>query len=281
VPYLRERHSDVEPLYPHGLELRLLVQTGVVGTLLFAGFLTCALAGVWRSIRRSKGFIRGLTGVATVSFAYWFVHGSVDWFWEMPALGAPAFAWLGLSLRTTAENDRSEVEASGARPRVRRLYAPAVALLALPAAATLALPWLAAKEVDAAAAGWRAKPQRAFDELRLARRLNPLSDRPDMVAEVIAGRLGERDRQRAALERALQRNGNNWYAYLELGILDSLAGRQAAATADLRQAVLLNPTDPVVLEVARRTKTGRRVSPALIRRLLGERFQILTGKRQR
>ena len=32
-----------------------------------------------------------------VTFAYWAVHGSVDWFWELPALAAPAFAWLGLA----------------------------------------------------------------------------------------------------------------------------------------------------------------------------------------
>ena len=31
-------------------------------------------------------------------FAYWVVHGSVDWLWEYPGLGGPAFALLGVAV---------------------------------------------------------------------------------------------------------------------------------------------------------------------------------------
>src|SRR5262249_57752375 len=43
VDYLRERRTDEEPLYPHSIELKVLAQTGVVGGLLFLGFVVSAV----------------------------------------------------------------------------------------------------------------------------------------------------------------------------------------------------------------------------------------------
>ena len=121
VPYLRERKSTEAPLYPHSLEFRVLSQTGIVGTLLFAGFLGFALAGVVQTLRAASGLARAVVAGATVAFAYWFVHGSIDWFWEIPALGAPAFAWLGLALRTSSGR-----RATRPRPRPGRVPAASV-----------------------------------------------------------------------------------------------------------------------------------------------------------
>ena len=279
APYLLQRKTTEAPLYPHSLEFRLLSQTGIVGTLLFAGFLGFAGVGVWRSMRAESGFTRALVATATIAFVYWVVHGSVDWFWEMPALGAPAFAWLGLALRTSSRDD-VEKPSSEARPIRRRVGALAVVVLALPVAATLAFPWFAAREVDVAAASWRADPNRAFDQLDLARRLNPLSDKADLTAGTIADRLGDRARARTAFERAIERNSTNWYAHLQLGIVDSLDGRRAAARTNLRRALELNPTDPVVRQVARLVDEGRKVDPAQVERLFSTRLQLLTGKRR-
>ena len=46
VPYLEERRSSEEPIYPHSILLGLLSQTGLIGTALFIGFLTSALVVV-------------------------------------------------------------------------------------------------------------------------------------------------------------------------------------------------------------------------------------------
>ena len=51
--YLRERESTEEPQYPHSLPVMVLSQTGIVGGLLFFGFLGCALAAAW--LGRSRG----------------------------------------------------------------------------------------------------------------------------------------------------------------------------------------------------------------------------------
>ncbi len=278
VQYLKQRRTTEEPLYPHSLLLRLPLQTGIVGTFLFTGFLAFALVDGFRSVRIGSELSRGLAGAALVSFAYWFTHGAVDWLWEMPALGGAAFAWLALSTRGCSPAPGNSAASGVGLPR--RLV-PVLAAVAIPAAASFALPWIAAREVEAAAAGWRSHPQKAYDRLELARRLNPLSAKPDLVASVIAARAHDNARQRRALERALRRDSSNWYAYLQLGMLDSIEGRRASAEAELARAVELNPRDPVVLDVARRVEEGRRVDRAEVERLFAQRVELLTGQRQR
>ena len=264
IQYLRERRSTEEPLYAHSLEMRLLVHTGIVGTLLFAGFLAAALLAAWRSRSRGVMLKRGAAAAATAAFAYWFVHGSGDWLWEFPALSAPAFAWLGLA----AGLDRPD-ESVAAPPR-RSLWAfgPLAALVALAAAGSLALPWLAAREVDSAAHTWRTSPEHAFAALGRARTLNPLSDLPDITTGAIASRLDERGRMRIGYTRAIARNPANWYSRLELGVLYGAERKYPAAIAELRRARELNPREPLVGLVLRRVRERRPLQPQAVDRII-------------
>jgi hypothetical protein len=275
VDYLRLRRTQNEPVHPHSLELRVLAQTGIVGAILFAGFLGTALAAACRSLRQRRRFAAGVAATALTAFAYWFIHGSVDWFWEMPALGAPAIAWLAVAGQT--------VWREPPRPPRRLPYLVGVPLVltAAVAAASLALPWVAAKDVQAAAGSWAADPAAAFRRLDAARRLNPLSDEPDLVAGVIASRLHDRQRERAAFTRVLRRNSVNWYARFELALLDAQAGKRAAALAQLRVVTRLNPQEPMVKLVRGRVVRGQRISQREIDRLFLERTRLLTGARQR
>jgi tetratricopeptide (TPR) repeat protein len=98
--YLRHGRSEETPHYPHSVELRTLVQTGLVGALLaLVGLGAALLAGVraMRARDQADPLGRAVAAAALAGFAYWVVHGSVDWFWEFAGLGAPAFALLGLS----------------------------------------------------------------------------------------------------------------------------------------------------------------------------------------
>ena len=97
VDYLRERRTSQEPMHQHSLELRVLAQTGLVGTMLFVGFLIAALLAAARVLSARDTAVAGLAAACLAAFSYWLIHGSVDWFWEVPALGAPAFAWLALA----------------------------------------------------------------------------------------------------------------------------------------------------------------------------------------
>jgi hypothetical protein len=96
--YLAHGRSTETPRYPHSVELRTLVQTGVVGALLAAVGLGAALLAAWRALARHPDpLARAVAAAAVGGFAYWVVHGSFDWFGEFAGLGSSAFALLGLA----------------------------------------------------------------------------------------------------------------------------------------------------------------------------------------
>ena len=246
--YLLLRTRLQDPIYPHSIELRTLEGTGLVGTLLLLIAFVAAIASAIRGTRGASDFGRGIVVSALTVVAYWLIHGSVDWFWEMPVLGAFAFACLGVACAVRSSSVRragaaktsrsqgpvgeseagSETRASDmpvSSSRLPRRASAALLVLAVTAACvSLVLPWLSVRDVQAAARGWPADPAGAFARLDRARTLNPLSDEPDIYAAVIASQVGDLSRQRAALERAIERNPRNWYPYLELGALDARQG---------------------------------------------------------
>lgn len=272
--YVRERESNEEPLYAHSLPLGILSQTGLVGALLAGGFLVAALVAAFRARAAREPLVRAIAAASVVTFAYWAAHGAVDWFWELPALAAPALAWLGLAggLARTARTE------SAAEPRrVPRLAAAAGAAAALLAVASYVMPWLAAREVEVAAGIWRDHPQEAYDRLDRARSLNPLSDRPDLVAGAIAARRDDRVKMREAFVNAVERNPHSWYSHLELAIVAALDGRRDEALAHLDRAQALNPTEPAIPLIRRQVRRGQVVSPRAVDRIFLQRVQERTS----
>jgi len=267
VGYLRERRSSEEPLYPHSLELRVLVQTGIVGAAVFAVFLGAALVRL-RGLRSAPPWTGATAAAGAAIFAYWLVHGSVDWFWELPGLAAPAIASLALAGTIVRPEVEGETAAFGRPAAVAGVAVCAVA------AVSLLLPWLAAEEVNQAAREWRRDPGAAFARLDKARALNPLADDPDLVAGAIASRLGDRARMRRAFLRAADRNPHNWYAWLELGIAEALDGRRQSALGYLAKAQVLDPGEDVIASVSDSVQAGRPISPIEIDRKLLRRVAV-------
>lgn len=149
------------------------------------------------------------------------------------------------------------------------------------AGASLALPWLSARQVHAAVTGWRADPAAAFDRLDRARRLNPVSDEPDVYAGVIASQIGDEGRQRSAFLRAHRRNPLNWYPLLSLGAIDARRGRTEQALVWLSRAERLNPLEETIRVVREGLRRGKPVSDAELERIFAERVDVLAGSRQR
>jgi tetratricopeptide (TPR) repeat protein len=299
--YLRHGRSEETPHYPHSVELRTLTQTGVVGALLaMAGLVAALLAGA-RAMRRSDPLGRAVAAAALGGFAYWAVHGSIDWFWEFAGLGAPAFALLGIACGLAPRTDDGQVEdrlgappsaladprpaAVGQPPRGaasnpppdsarqrrssrRRLGVVVGALLALAAAVSLTAPWLSQLEVQSAARIWPRAPRRAYARLEDAADLNPFSDEADLVAGSIALRFGDLQRADHEFELALKRSPGDAYATLERGAIASAEGDRRGALRLLEQAVRLNPRDPLSREALLLVRKGRRVSVAALNRAI-------------
>lgn len=258
APYLLRRETDdEEPLYPHSLPLRVVSQTGLVGGVLFGTWMVAAYAAILgrRRLQRSRD-AQALAVTAGTLTLYWLVQGSADWFWEIPALGGPAVAALALGLRVTDGP-------AGGTGSPHRAVAVAAAAASVLVAASFVLPWLSARQVERAAATWFESPAVSFDRLETARALNPLSDQPDVIAGVIARRSGDLAREREAFTRALDRNPTNWYALLELALLDAPSDREAALRR-LAAARRLNPREEILADVERRIRTGQSVDAATI-----------------
>ena len=239
VDYVRERTSDEEPLYPHTSILRIPAQTGLVGTALV--LLLVGLAGkiVW-SVRRTPAWP---TAAALLGgFAYLTVHSAADWFWEFPGLMGPAVMLAGITVGLLPRADPTTAKPLTSTAAFRLALVPPVVALAV----LFGFPWLSARQVDSASATWRSNPQTAFSRLDQAGRLNPLSAQPYLVAGAIATRLGDRDRIRIEFQRALTREPDNWYATLELGVLESQLGRWTNAARLLERAQRLDPREPTI-----------------------------------
>jgi tetratricopeptide (TPR) repeat protein len=195
----------------------------------------------------------------------WTVHGSVDWFWEIPALSGAAFAFLGMAGALTSDR-LAAAPAADRAPRAGPLAAglasgTAVAAVLL-AALALGLPYLAERDVARAAETWHAAPTAALERLDRARDLNPLSARPDVTAGVIALELGEPAIARRRLTAALDREPRNWFAAFARGLAASQLGERAAARADFLRARALDPREPLLHDALERIEGPRPLTAA-------------------
>ena len=269
--YVTRRQTGEEPSWTHSLELRLLAHTGLVGTVLFAVFLIAGLAAALRTRRR--GQLAAAAAVALLPLIVWLIYGSVDWFWEFPALSGPALGFLGLAVSlgagppvavgssepaaATAQPAAATAEPAAAMaepadtppadPRGLRIAAGALGALALLAAAiVLGFPYLSVRETSIASDLRQSDPAQALHALRVAADLNPLSADPARLAGTIA--LTDQGyaiaRQRFA--QAISRDPGGWYAWFGAGLAASALGDRAQARRDFRAAAAINPREPVI-----------------------------------
>ena len=247
VGYLRDRRTHETSRYPESVELRTFSETGIVGALLFLGFLGVAFWRAGRAARRSP--LPGLALACFVGAGYWLLHASTDWFWELPALTGAGLALLAIAAAPTA------AEPSPARkPTVTRVKVAGAAATAFIAAAALAVPWAAVSLIDAAVA--RGQGQSSSSLLDTAATLNPWSEQPALARARLAAAAGDRVQERQALLAALRRNPDDWYPYLVLGIISGREHQPTLARNELAQARRLSPQDLVVLWAQRRLRWG-------------------------
>jgi tetratricopeptide (TPR) repeat protein len=229
-----------------------------VGALLLGTALVAALVAAGRAMRRRAGWGAAAAASGVGAFVYWFVHGSVDWLWEFPALGGAAFALLGIAAGLAPR--RTERPGSFRRPLAAApVAAVAVAAAGLVLALSFGAPWLADSYSSQAARTWAAGPARAFDKLDTASGLNPLSPRPKLLAGAIALRLDRPLLAERYYREAIDRDPNGGSAYLELGAIVYASGRRADGTRLLARAAALQPRDEVTAGLLRRARRGGRI----------------------
>ena len=252
--YVARRQTDEEPAWTHSLELRLLTHTGLAGFALFAVFLVAAIIAALRS-RRRGGLEAGIAGAALLPLVVWLVHGSVDWFWEIPALTGPALGFLGVAAAlgarspSSASDDPDAGDVPASAPPRRRIgvaagVAGVVALLA--AVVALGFPYLSVREMSQASDVTQSDPARALSDLQTAADLNPLSPDPDRLAGTIALSTNRFATASERFQQAISRDPGGWYAWLGAGLATSEQGDRATARHDFVRAASLNPREGVI-----------------------------------
>ncbi len=262
--YLEQRRTGEQPTYPHSLEMSLLAQTGAIGTALFAAFAAASGLAAYRKRREGAAEASVVAG-GVAGFAYWTIHGSVDWLWEFPALGLSAFLLLGLAIGP-----------SRTFPMSRRLRIGTVAACAVVTASFVA-PWIAARQVARAGDIWRQDAAAAYATLNQAGDLNPLSDAAPVLAGTIAAEQGDLVRMRLNFERAISRDSHNWFSRTELAVALANQGNWRAAARSAQTAAKLDPREPVVQIVRRAIRRRKPLRADVVNRAVYLELQGLAG----
>lgn len=258
--YLPRRHTNEEPAWTHSLEMRLLAHTGVVGFLLFAAFIVAAVAGAIRVRRRGPVAAQWIAGAALLPLTVWLFHGSVDWFWEMPALSGPALGFTGMAL---ALGKTREAARSGAGRGLPRWALGAAGVLALVAAAVvLGFPYLSVREQASAAAVRDRNPDAALNDLAHASKLDPLSADPGRTAGAIALQSGNYNESISRFSQSISREPGGWFAWLGRGLAESALGNPDQARSDYEMAASINKRDTTVKQALARVNTTHPLTPA-------------------
>jgi hypothetical protein len=279
------KHSQ----FTHDLPLRVLSETGVVGMILFIALVGALVVGMSAVARSRRDLGRGCVTFAFAVAGYFLVHSCLDWVDEFPALAVPAvglpFAALalrqqlaGTSVDGTLVGDTPVADTpvedtsvagdldSAAEPapsgRGRRRYA-GPALVAIAAAAifvAVASSYLSLVSINRAFSVYRANPNQAYSDLRVARALSPLSASPLTSEGTIALYAGDLARSQQAFLASLGKE-DDWYPRLELALIAAHEGRFGAARRQLTAAAALDADDPLIAEARQLIDHHHRINP--------------------
>ncbi len=269
--YVSRRRSSEEPAWPHSLEMSLLASTGLVGFGLFAAFLVFALIGAARGVRSQDEFCAAVSAAALLPLVDWLLHGSVDWFWQIPALSATALGFLGMAVALSRPTPAGSTDAavadargSGRRRRSLRrrdqLVIGGIALVA--ATAALGFPYLSVREVSTASNLAASNPDAALSDLALAAQLNPLSAVPGRLGGTIALDNGLYDEATQRYQQAIDREPGGWLAWFGKGLAASALGDNLTASQALRVAISINDQQPAIKLALARVNTSHPLDPA-------------------
>lgn len=266
--YVIHRRTRQEPTSSHSIEMSLLAETGLVGFALFAAFAAAAMAGALRARRTGPELSRAVAGAAMLPLVVWLIHGSVDWFWEMPALSAPALGFMAVAVALARPAPLESAVRSSPRPVTRAATATAATLAVLAAATVLAFPYLSVREVSLAKDIAPRNPSQALLDLHTAAQLNPLSPDPGRLAGTIALQTGRYIEAARYFEQAASREPGGWYAWLGAGLAASALGREAAARHDFTIAAQINSHQLVIKRALARVHSAHPLAPAVALRML-------------
>ncbi|MFZ0043554.1 MAG: hypothetical protein WAK93_19755, partial [Solirubrobacteraceae bacterium] len=177
----------------------------------------------------------------------WLIHGSLDWFWEIPALAGPALGFLGMAaaLGPATEAERSRI-LPRARPVPNVVKVGLTAVAMITAVLVLAFPYLSVREVSLASDVSAANPRAALGDLNKARKLDPLSSIPGRTAGALALEIGDYRVAADRFKQSISEEPGAWFSWLGAGLAASALGDRDTAHRDFETARAINSRQEVV-----------------------------------
>ena len=260
--YTVHGRTGIELAWVHSWELRLLAHTGIVGFLAFIAFLVAAAIAALRR-RAPKGSLRGaMAGIALLPLIVWLAHGSVDWFWEMPALSAPALAFLAMAGALTEDGSATAATAPAPPGRARTAVVAACGVIAfLAAVVVLSFSYLSVREVSIGSDLRGSNPTQALAHLQTAADLNPYDSEPGRLAGTIALQSGSYEEALARFGQATARQPDGWFSWFGAGLAASELGEPAVARHNFEVAKSLNSSQQVIKDALSRVDSPTPMTP--------------------
>ncbi len=206
-----------------------------------------------------------LVGTALLPLGVWLIHGSIDWFWEFPALTGPALGFLAMAAGgNRAGHAAAALDHAISRPP-RRIPRPVTALAGAIAlgAATLALgfPYLAVRELNIGIAQSHTAVGASLADFRSSHRLNPLMSDPGTLGGSVALVNGRDSIAAAFYRQATSLEPGDWIAWLGRGLAASMQGQVDHARAAYRVAMRLDHDQLAVRDAWNRIGTQHPLTP--------------------
>ncbi len=242
-----ENRSIDQPVHnAHSLYLESFAELGTVGGLLvlaLVGVLLWTGLGAWRAAPHPQRERYAALFAATLAFA---VSAGLDWFWELPGLGAVFFLASGVLVAARCSQLAAAPDPGMVARGEERRFGLAVAGLAVAWIAAVALigPLLVDREIDASqSAAADGDLTSAISHAKTARSIEPFAASPYVQLGLLAESQGDYATATEHLTQAIDREDRNWQLYYLRFRVEEEAGDQAAARADLEHARRLNPLE--------------------------------------
>jgi hypothetical protein len=232
--YYQLREQDVSYVrQPHMLPLEMLSERGIIGGVLFFGFLaTCLGAGLRKRFGNLSSEGKTQVGAMIAAIAYWFVHSSAEWFWQLPAVTLPAVVYLALLV-----GPWQRVEVAPLLWPLRAVVA-AVSLVAIVAVAPL---YVADRYLMQS---YRAPTLGdAITAVKHAQDFNPVSSDLSRREAALAVQALDWDQAQDAYRNAIRLNPDHYAPYTEIASMYELRGQPDVALSYYEKALTLNPLD--------------------------------------
>lgn len=174
-----------------------------------------------------------MVGATVAAVAYWFVHSTAEWFWQLPAVTLPAVVYLAVLVAPWRQTDTE---------RPRWPWRVGFALAAVSMAAVVAPLYVAdrylAQSYDVT------NPGVALENVERAQRFNPLDPQLRQREAELAIEVGDWPRVVRAYGEAKRLNPQHYAPRVLLArFYNEQVGEPEQALSAYREALSLNPLD--------------------------------------